>query len=72
MSIFNRLFAPIIGLFIAQTSHSNVIADPTLSGRKSLLNPSAGGSFSSGGFNFYEINLAHRRNHRRGIYNRRG
>ena len=72
MGIFNRLFAPIIGLFTAQASHTNIIADLILNSRRSLMNPSAGGSYSSGAFNFFEIDAAHRRNHRRGIYNRRG
>jgi hypothetical protein len=75
MSIFNRLFANILGLFAASVSHKgpSIHSDPILgSGRKSLFNPSSGGSFNSGTFSFYEINSAHRRNHRRGIYNRRG
>lgn len=74
MSIFNRMFAPIFGLFTAFAHKGpSILSDPICgSGRKSLFNPSNGGSFNSGTFNFFEINLAHRRNHRRGIYNRRG
>ena len=75
MSIFHRMFAPILGLFAAFSHNQgpSILNDPIVgTGRKSLFNPSNGGSFNSGTFNFYEIDSAHRRNHRHGVYNRRG
>jgi hypothetical protein len=69
--MIRQFFSAIAGLFGLHAANVHQISStPVIPSRSSLFNSRSSMSYES--FNFSEIEAAHRRNHRHGVYNRRG
>ena len=67
---FFSAIAGLFGLHAAMNISANNNATPSNVSLSRMFHTGMSGSYGS--FNFSEIESAHRRNHRHGVYNRRG